>query len=208
MTWGTLTESAFLSVDDDFEFFVDAVGDPLVIALNPGESASLAFNIDDAGSTDNLEIEIVQGHRVSSGNTLDAATGAGTALGEIQLDTAADGFSSDDDLNGMFLAFITSGTLRGQGKLITDSQASDDSVVVENAFSATPSAGDPYALYRAAPMRYGITLTAAASDEQQGNLRVTVYAEDGQYVLARARRTGTTDAHRVRMSYQVDGISV
>ena len=66
MAFGSVTESDILTVDGDFEFFV-ASGQAIAIQLTPRETAALKFNVDGAGTTDDLEIEILQGHRISSG---------------------------------------------------------------------------------------------------------------------------------------------
>ncbi len=74
MAWGTITESAYLTLDANFEFFTDGT-DAIVLALNPRETASITFNVDAAGTTDDLEIEILQGHILSTGNGLDVHNG-------------------------------------------------------------------------------------------------------------------------------------
>ena len=71
MAWGTLAESAWLACDADAEFFTDGT-DAIVIALNPGESGTLTFNVDVAGTTDDLVIEVLQGHQIADSLALDA----------------------------------------------------------------------------------------------------------------------------------------
>lgn len=202
MAWGTFTESDFLTVDANFEFLV-ASGQAVVLALNPRETATLAFNIDAAGTTDDLEIEILQGHRISNGNGLDGAT----AADDLELNTTADGFTTDDDMNGLYI-IMTSGDEAGEGRLIVDSVAADDGVNLSHALSGTPSAAETYALYRFAPYRITLDPQTTIDSDNQNNASVSVTAVNGQYVAVVARATGATDAHRVRMSYQVDGVSV
>jgi hypothetical protein len=203
MAWGTFTQSDWLTVDANFEFLVET-SDPLVIALNPRETVSLKFNIDAAGTTDDLEIEVLQGHQISTGNTLDGAT----STTDVELDTAADGFSTDDDMNGTYILFITSGSARGEGRLITDSVAADDGVNLSHAVTAGVAASDPYALYRFAPVRFTLDPQTTIDSDNQNNAEISVSAINGQYVAVVARATGATDAHRVRMSYQTDGVSI
>ncbi len=203
MAFGTRTNSDILTVDADFEAFVES-SDPLVIVLNPRETASITFHVDAAGTADDLEIEILQGHRLSTGNTLDGLT----TTSDFELDTAADGFSTDDDMNGLYIAFITSGSSRGVVRLIVDSVASDDGVVPTHAVITTTAAGDPYALYKLAPFRFIMDPQTTTDSDNQNNDNITVDARNGQYVLIVARADGVTDAHRVRVSYQVDGVSV
>ena len=202
MAWGTFTKSDFLLVDDDFEFFV-ASGQAIVLALNPRETVSILFNVDAAGTTDDLEIEVMQGHRISDGNGLDGVT----TSSDLELDTAADSFATDDDMNGLFIV-MTSGDEAGEGKLIVDSVAADDGVNLENALSLAPAATETYALYRLSPLRVTMDPQTTLTDNAQNNDSVTVHAVNGQYVLIRARATGATDAHRVQLSYQRDGVSV
>ncbi len=203
MAWGTRTDSDILTVDADFEAFVES-SDPLLITLNPRETASITFHVDASDTTDDLEIEILQGHQLSTGNTLDGLT----TTSDFELDTAADGFSTDDDMNGLYIAFITSGSSRGLVRLIVDSVASDDGVVPTHAVTTTTAAGDPYALYKLAPFRFIMDPQTTTDSDNQNNDSITVDARNGQYVLISARADGATSTHRVRVSYQVDGVSV
>lgn len=202
MAFGTRTDSDFLTVDANFEAFVES-SDPLLITLNPRETVSITLHVDAAGTADDLEIEILQGHQLSTGNTLDGAT----STTDVELDTVADGFSTDDDMNGLYIAFITSGAGRGEIRLIVDSVASDDGVVLSHVMTLA-SAGDPYALYKLAPFRFIMDPQTTVDSDNQNNDSITVDARNGQFVLISARADGATDAHRVRVSYQVDGVSV
>ncbi len=203
MAFGSFTESIFLTVDAAFEFLETAAGTAIVLALNPRETVSILFNVDAAGTTDDLEIEILQGHRISTGNGLDGATGAA----DLELDTAADGFSTDDDMNGLYIV-MTSGGESGEGRLIIDSVASDDGVVLSHDLSGTPSATETYDLYRFAPLRFTMDPQTTLSSDAQNNTGITMSAVNGQFVAIVARSTGATDAHRVQLSFQVDGVSV
>ncbi len=202
MAFGTRTDSDFLTVDANFEAFVEA-SDPLLITLNPRETVSITIHVDAAGVTDDLEIEILQGHQLSTGNTLDGAT----STTDVELDTAADGFSTDDDMNGLYIAFITSGAGQGEVRLIVDSVAADDGVVLSHAMTLA-SAGDPYALYKLAPFRFIMDPQTTIDSDNQNNDSIAVDARNGRYVLISARADGATDAHRARVSYQVDGVSI
>ncbi len=202
MAFGTRTDSIFITCDAAFEFFESAAGTAIVLTLNPRETVSILFNVDAAGTTDDLEIEILQGHRISTGNALDGATGAA----DIELDTAADGFSTDDDLNGFYI-IMTSGDEAGEGRLIIDSVASDDGVVLSHDLSGTPSATETYDLYRFAPYRFVMDPQTTISSNNQNNDSITVNAINGEFVAIVARADGATDAHRVQLSYQVDGVS-
>lgn len=198
MTFGTPVVGAFLTVGAAYKFLTDGT-DAIAIQLATFENATLQFNFDAAGTTDDLDIEILQGQLVSTGNGLDGAT----AANDLELDTAADGFSTDDDMNGLFLV-MTSGDEQGQGNLIIDSVASDDGVVLAAALSGTPSAAETYDLYRLRTIAVLRRDSAAPTNDIQHNAGITVYDADGEWVLARARATGSTDPHRVQMAYQVN----
>lgn len=202
MAFGSVVESAFLTVGADYNFIKASGGNAAEIVLNPRETATLRFNIDTAGATDDLEIEVLQGHRTSSGNGLAGAS----AANNVQLN-ASDGFTTDGDMNGFFIT-MTSGGEQGEGKLITDSVASNNAVTLASALSGTPSASETYDLFRLAGVAWRRVDSAAGSDDNQHNAGVTVDAANGQYVLVRARATGSTDGHRVQMSHQVDGVNL
>lgn len=202
MAWGTFAESTFLTVGANFEFITDGT-DAIVLALNPGETVTFYFNVDAAGTTDDLEIEILQGHRISTGNTLDGVT----STTDIELDTVADGFATDDDMNGLYIV-LTSGARQGEGRLIVDSVAADDGVNLSHALSGAAAGGDSYDLYRLSPYRFTVDPQTTVDSDNQNNSGITADARNGQYVAVVARATGATDAHRVQMSYQKDGVSL
>ena len=203
MAFSTPLLTAFLAVGSNYDF-VTVGPDAVALQLNPRETVTLAFNFDAAGTTDDLEIEVLQGHRVSDGNGLAGATGND----DLELN-AADGFSTDDDMNGVFIV-MTSGDEEGEGKLIDDSVASDNGVNLISALTGTPSATETYALYRLSAVYNFILSSAVPTDDIQHNARVTLDAADGEWVLVRARNInpGGTDAHRVRFSHLRDGVSI
>ena len=204
MAFAARVVSSFLTVGNNYEFIKDGA-DAFALQLTPRETVTLVFNFDAAGTTDDIEIEILQGHRESSGNTFDSVTDASN----LELDTAADGFTNDDDMNGLFITITDAAAAeRGEGKLITDSAAVDDGVVLATALSSAPSAAESYDLWRLSAVWNFIMNTFTPTDDIPHNGRVTVDAADGEWVLVRARRDGVTDAHRVRFSYQRDGVSV
>lgn len=203
MAWGLLKETGFLTVDAKFEFFLDlsASTSAFLLDLNPRETATLVFRVDGAGTTDDIEIEVLQGHQISSGNTFDAVS----AASNFQLDTAADGFGTDGDLDGAYIVFLQA-SAPGGGRLITSSSAADDSVEVSHS-APSVAAGDAYALYNFSPFRFLIDPDASAASDNQNNDGITVHAANGRYVMVVGRATGTTDAHRIKMTVQADGVS-
>lgn len=194
------TESIFLICDAAFEWFESAAGTAIVLELNEHETVTFLFNVDAAGTTDNLEIEILQGHRISSGNGLDGAT----AANDLEIDTVAEGFSTDDDLNGTYI-LMTSGGESGEGRLIIDSVAADDGVVLSHNLSGTPSATETYDRFRFSPFRFTMDPQTTITSDAQNNDGITVDARNGRYVAVAARATAGNDAHRIQMSFQRDG---
>lgn len=199
MAFGTVTLSDVVTVDADFEAF-QASGAAIAVQLAFGESVSLVFNVDSAGTTDDVEIEILTGHRVVNGLGLD---GAGSAT-SLNLNTVSDAIATDDDLNGTYIV-MTSGGEAGEFRLITDSAAAGDAVTLDHALSGTPSAAETYARYRMGAYVVTIRCDTAISEDARHSGEVTVDWRAGEWVVARVRRNGSTNAHRVRMSYQVDG---
>lgn len=203
MAWSDLTESAFLTVDANYEFFTDGT-DAIVGELNPGELVILTFNVDAAGTSDDLDILPVQGQLISTGNTLDGVT----STTDVELDTAADGFSNDDDMNGLWIVF-TSGACQGEGRLIVDSVAADDGVNLSHALSTSPSAGDSYDLYRFVPVvPFVMDPQTTITTDAQNNDGTTLSYGAGRYWACLTRATGSTDAHRVKMGYETSGVSI
>ncbi len=199
--------STFLTLDGNFEFFKIAA-DTVAVALQLvfGESASFRFNVDAAGTTDNVEVAIMTGHRISSGNTFDAV-GSTTSF---DLDTAAgDTVGTDDDLNGTYIV-ITSGAAggageaEGEGRLITNSAATNDNITLDHAVTTGSDTGTTYDLYRLSEQKFIIDMSSAIGEDNPLNDGVTVNWMSGEFILVRAQATGATDAHRIQMSYQKD----
>lgn len=199
MAFGSVTSSDFLTLDANFEAF-EVSGVAIAVQLAFGESVTFRFNVDAVGTTDDIEIEVLTGHRISTGNGLDAAASATS----LDLDTAADAFTADDDMNSTYLV-MTSGGESGEMRLITDSTAAADTVVLDHALSGTPSAAETYDLYRMNSVLNTIDMSAAVSETAPHNKGITRSWTSGEFVMVRARATGATDAHRIQMSYHEDG---
>ena len=202
MAWGTATESAFLALTQNYEFIEDATPDAIVLTLNPRELVNLIFTCDhDGAGTDDIEIQILAGNQISTGNGLDGAT----STSDVELDTAADGFSANGDMNGFYLV-MTSGGERGEGRLIIASVAADDGVNLSHALSGTPSATETYDLYRFDILQ---ELTVDLADPAEGAPNNTGTIVTGyQYVAAIARMDGATNTPKLKMTYHQDGVSV
>lgn len=202
MAWGTFTESAYLTLDGDFEAVLEG-SDAMSIALNPREAASMIFTVDVVGTTDDVEVRVLQGHQIVTGLGLDA--GNSTVL--VDLNTSSDPIAADGDETGTWFV-MTSGDEQGEMRLVTDSTDTNDRITLDHALSGTPSASETYDRYRLKAYDFLIDCGASVSEDQIVTQGFTAYAEDGQYVLVMARATGATNAHRLKVSYQVDGVSI
>ncbi len=207
MAFGIVLESAFLTLTGDFEAFkLAADTTAVVITLNPGEKATIQFNIDSGGTTDDIDLAIWQGHLLDTGNALDGAASST----DVQLDTGADPIATDDDLNGTYIHFTSSGAAEeGEVRLITDSVATADRALLSHALSGTPSATETYDRYAFDHFAFTIDATTAIGNDNPMSRGITVYSANGEKVVIVARTQGTpTDTHRMKISYQVDGVSV
>ena len=198
-----LEATGVLTVTGDFQFIKTTAGAAIAVVLQPGETAKVNVWADAAGTTDNIEIEVLQGFVLASDEALDGASAADT----LELNSSADSFASDDELNGTYLV-MTSGDEEGEGALIEDSQASNDQVTLLTALSGTPSASETYSRYLLDPQVYTMDLSAAIDDDTPHNLGIPVDSRDGQVVMLRARRTGSTDSHLIRVVIFSDGVSL
>ena len=143
--------SEFLTPGANFEFFRLLAGTTAItLQLVFGESASFRFNVDSAGTTDNVEIAVMTGHQISSGNTFDTVN----STTSFDLDTAAgDTVGIDDDLNGTYIVFTSgaaggAGEAEGQGRLISNSAATNDNITLDHAVTTGSDTGTTYDLYR------------------------------------------------------------
>jgi hypothetical protein len=204
MAWAGKVISEDLAADGNFEAFTTS-GAAIFITLNPRELLSSVINIDwDGAGTDEVEIQVLGGHQISSGNTPDVVTDASN----ISLDTAAgfpDAQTADDDLTGRYFVMTTGGEI-AEVRLITSSAASDDSIVLDHALSDAPETSETYDLYSLAVInQFLIDLADPAEDV---NLAQASTVMGYPVVLVMARVTGTpTDSPTVRLTYDKDGVS-
>ncbi len=204
MAWAGTVISEDLAVDQSFEAFTTS-GAAIFITLNPRELLSLTINTDwDGAGTDELEIQVLGGHQISSGNTPDAVNTAST----IELDTAAgapDAQTADDDLTGRYFVMTTGGEI-AEVRLIVSSQASDDEVTLDHALSGSPLTSETYDLYSLAVIsQFLIDLADPAEDV---NMAAPLVVMGYPVVLVMARVTGATNSPTARLTYDKDGVSV
>lgn len=204
MAWAGTVISEDLAPDGIFEAFTTS-GAAIFITLNPRELLSLTINTDwDGAGTDELEIQVLGGHQISSGNTPDAVNSASA----LELDTAAgfpDAQANDDDLTGRYFV-MTTGDETAEVRLIISSQASDDEVTLDHVLTGSPETSETYDLYSLGVIsQFLIDLADPAEDV---NLAQSLTVMGYPVVLVMARVTGTpTDSPTCRLTYDKDGVS-
>lgn len=207
MAWAGTVISEDLAPDGNFEAFRTS-GAAIFITLNPRELLSGVINTDwDGAGTDELEVQVLAGHQISSGNTLDDGTPTTTFL---PLDTAAgapDAQANDDDLTGRYIVMTQGGEI-ADVRLIVSSVASTDGVTLDHALSGTPThTTETYDLYSLAVIdQFIIDLADPAEDV---NMAAQISVTGFPVVLVMARVTGTpTDTPTCRLTYDKDGVSI
>ncbi len=204
MAWDGTVISEDLSPDGNFEAFTTG-GAAIFITLTPRELLSYVINTGwDGAGTDELEIQVLGGHQISSGNTPDVVNST-TA---IELDTAIgrpDAQTADDELTGHYFVMTTGGEI-AEARLIVSSQAVDDEVTLDHALSGSPEISETYDLYSLGVIdQFKIDLADPAEDVNLAQVRTVM---GYPVVLIMARVTGTpTDAPLARLTYDKDGVS-
>lgn len=204
MAWGTVVTSAELTCDANNDFLKASDGSILVATLNPRELVEVVWNLISAGTTDDLDIEILGGVRLSTGT---AQSGGSTST----IVLASGETYADDELIGCFVFLSQGGDQEGEWGLITDYVSSTKVATVSTAngsgFTADPGAAtaNSYEIYKFAVIDSAQIDSAAIAVEQLHTLAMQVIGVP--YVAFRAGATGATDAHKVRVSYQKDGVS-
>ena len=199
MAWSHVT-SAVLTCDANFEAFDDATN-AIVLTPNPRELVNFTFSIaSEVGETDDLEIQILGGQRITTGNALDAVTSATV----MDLDTAAD-TQADDYYMGMYFLMTSGGEVKDVREIV-DYTNSNDRTTLVRALSGTPSATETYDIFNlSVASQFIITAETTLTEDlpQKGGVLVVGYP----FLIARARATGGTNAHLALMSYSMDGVS-
>ncbi len=201
MTRASVVESELLTCDANFEAFHDGTK-AIIISPNPRELVSFTFSIaSEVGELDDLEIQILAGQLITTGNGLDAVTSSTV----MDLDTAADS-EANDYYMGMYFNMTTGGELKDIRE-IADYTNSDDRITLVRALLGAPTAAETYDIYHMAPYsQFKIKSEQTLTEDLPQNARVDVMGP--AKLIARARSTGGTDAHIALMSYQLDGVSV
>lgn len=200
MAWGTLVESATLTTDANFEAFNDGTN-AIEIFLNPRERLSITVSIaSEVGEVDDLEVQVLGGHRITSGNGLDAVTSSTV----LDLNTTADA-EADDYYMGMYFLMTTGGETADVREIV-DFTSAADTVTLIRALSGTPTAAETYNIYHMRALsNFVVIAETTLTEERPQNDGIVVTGVP--YVLVRARSTGATDAHIALLSYRLDGVS-
>lgn len=200
MAWASATQSELLTTDANWEAFHDG-SSAIVIALNPYEVASFIFGISSLiGETDNLEWQILGGHRVSNG----LATGTIGSTTVLDLH-ATDAAEANDYWVGQYFVMTSGGETKDVREII-DFVSSTEAATLVRALSGTPTETETYAIYAMSEIASGsITSETTLTEDLPQNAASTVSGYP--FLIARARATGGTDAHIALMTYSVNNVS-
>ena len=200
MARGTAVISDSLTVTAAWEAFQHTSNTP-VIQLNPRELATIHFNLNAVGTTDNFDWRILAGSKVGAQGNWDAVTDASN----LDLETGVHTLTADDEFAGMYVVAANGGEA-GELRLITAATSSDDGITVDHAFSGAPSAGELYDIYKFwiwdAGVIVPLTTPTIANPQHAGT---TIVGPD--YFVVLGKRTGSTDSHLAYMTFQKDGVS-
>jgi len=191
------TVSAELTVNNTLDFLLDSAGNVMVATLTPREILNVIFQVTVwAGiPTDNVICEVLTGMKMNSGTT---QAGGSTTTAKL----AAGAGGANDVFNGDFIVF-TSGSQKGKAGIITDFVYSTLIATFTPAMGAAPDAMT-YDIYKLSSRQFTIP-AAARGLEDIGQSGIQILGP--QYALFRASASAATDAHKVRVAYQGDGVS-
>lgn len=199
MGFATVVESALLTTDANFEAFHDGTK-AIIIVPTPREITHFTFSIaSEVGETDDLEIQICGGNRITDGNGLEGTIGDTV----MDLDTAADS-EANDYYMGMLFNMTSGGELKDVRE-IADYTNSNDRMTLIRALTGTPSSGETYAIYHMAVLSQFLIIAETTLTEDLPQIaQIDVPAKP--FLIARARSTGGTDAHIALMSFVGDQV--
>lgn len=193
--------SALLTCDANFEAFHDGTT-AIVIEPAPREITDFTFSIaSEVGEVDDLEIQILAGHRVVT----DSVTQTITSSTVFELADADD--EAADYYMGMY-ALMTSGGEVADLREISDmtTSGSTPTITLVRALSGTPSTTETCDVFHLGVIaQFIITAETALTEDLPQN--AFIKASSYPVIIARARSTGATDAHIALMSYNGDGVS-
>ena len=200
MARGTATPSIALTCTTNYEAFQASSGVAAIVQLNPRELATIHFNLNAVGTTDDFTWQVLAGSQFGAEGDWDAVTDASN----LDLETAVHPTTDDDEVAGMYVLAMNGGEA-GEWRLITASTSADDGITVDHAFSGAPSVGELYRLYKFSMWDSGaiIPLTTPTIANSQ-NAMTSIVGPD--FFMVQGKAAGT-DAHLAYMTYQKDGVS-
>lgn len=132
-------------------------------------------------------------------------TGKGAIV--LGLNTTAD-TQADDYYNEMYI-HITSGSANATFRKIADFANTGDVVRLQHSSDGVPAAADTYDIYHLSRVVDGsasVTTVAATAPLEASPMNDEFGASGYPVLIPRARASGGTDAHKVIMSYTIDGV--
>ncbi len=121
------------------------------------------------------------------------------------LDTAADGGKGDNFYNGIFIHLLSSGAqeFRQIGTYLNTA----DQVNASHSFDSQPASGDLYDLYEAVTIPDAAGTITQSINAIEGAMLTDEFGTSGfRYLIPRAKSAGGTDAHKIVMTYSIDGV--
>lgn len=204
MAWSAPITSAALTCDANYECLLDSSGDPLVIEPNPREIVDFIFSIaSEVGETDNLEWQILAGHRIIEDSAM------GTVGGTTIIDVASGDNQANDYYMGMYFLPTSPGVTEvGDLREIIDYVSSTDALTLIRALTGTPTIGELYDIFHLKEIAQGIITAETALTEDLSQNGGPVPLAGYSVLIPRVRATGGTDAHEALVTYATDGVSV
>ncbi len=140
--------------------------------------------------------------------TISGAAGTGTHTlntGAVTIDVAAGDNEANDFYMGMHFLMTSGGELKDIRE-IADYVSSTDALTLLRALSGTPTAAETYDIFNMGEVDSG-TITAETTLTEDLNQKALVAVSGYPCLIARARSTGSTDAHIALMTYTLDNVS-
>ncbi len=210
MAWRAPIISAPLAILAPYEVFLDSDGNPIIIQLKPREIIHFVFNLITELATDTGDWQVLGGHKIISGGVLPQVAESTTQMGLAAADFAAPA-DVDDYYNGCMFIVTNGDNESGDLRMIVEYDASGGAqsglITLAAALGGTPASGELYDVYRVAPILNGSgsiigTTTMDEADPQWDEFGASGY----EFLIPRAKRSGSTDAHSMILTYAIDGV--
>ena len=209
MSWRAPVISAPLAILAPYEVFLDTDGNPLIIQLKPREVVHMVFNLITELATDTGDWQVLGGHRIIKDGVLPQAATGTTTMGLAAGDYATPA-DVDDYYNGCMFIMKSGGEIADL-RMIVEYDASGGTeegfITLDAALGGTPAISETYDIYRVAPIPDGSgSITGTTSMDETDPQWDEFGASGYEFLIPRAKRSGSTDAHKMIFTYAIDGV--